>query len=117
MNLKRIFRRIFDFLKKNKKSNLYKLRIVSELPKFPDDEIVYLEGNEKLDEYWYALLKCPCGCKENIVLNLIDDVRPYWQIKMDKSNFSIFPSIWRTKNCKSHFWLKNGKVIFVKNKY
>ncbi|WP_435139094.1 DUF6527 family protein [Formosa sp. A9] len=97
----------------NKKKGEYKLVIVPELPQEPKNKVLYIEGKEELNDYWYALLKCPCGCNENIMLNLIDDANPCWFVFIDGSNFSISPSIWRTKNCRSHFFLKNRQIVWA----
>lgn len=116
MILKKLFNwfiGLFRSIKIVNKSTNYKLLIVSELPEFPDEKVLYLEGDEKLNDYWYALLKCPCGCSEDIMLNLIDDAKPCWKVNISQIGFSISPSIWRTKNCKSHFWLTNGEIIWV----
>jgi Family of unknown function (DUF6527) len=115
MVLKKLFNWFLSFLKLKKEDTqgCYNLAIVSELPETLSDDILYIEGNEKLNDYWYALLICPCGCQENIMLNLMDDAKPYWKVSINKSDFSISPSIWRTKNCKSHFWLKNRKIVWV----
>lgn len=115
--MKKLYNWILSFFKfkKEEVSGLYKYVVVSELPESPLDKVLYVEGVENIDEYWYALLKCPCGCQEKIMLNLIDDVSPCWYLRKEKSNFSIYPSIWRTKNCKSHFWLKNNKIVFVED--
>ena len=92
---------------------IFSYRIVSELPKNPQNDIVYIEGNALVEDYWYALFKCPCGCGGTIMLNLIEDCKPSWKIYFNKKRFSIYPSIWRTKKCSSHFWLKNGKVVWA----
>lgn len=92
---------------------VFSYRIVSELPQNPHKQIVYIEGNTIDEDYWYALFKCPCGCGDTIMLNLIQDCKPSWEIHFDKKRFSIYPSIWRTKKCRSHFWLKNGKVVWA----
>lgn len=115
MLLKKLFNWFLGFfkLKKGGLDESYKLDIVSELPETPEDKTLYIEGNERLKDYWYALLKCPCGCNENIMLNLMDDAKPNWTIAINKSDFSISPSIWRTKNCKSHFWLRDRKIIWA----
>ena len=107
------FLRLFKPKKNVGDSSNFRLSIVSELPEFPNNKVLYVEGNEKLGDYWYALLKCPCGCEENIMLNLMDDAKPCWKVSIDNSDFSISPSIWRIKNCKSHFWLRNGKIIWA----
>ncbi|MGO3181485.1 MAG: DUF6527 family protein [Aequorivita sp.] len=91
----------------------YKIIIVSELPKIIFENEIYVEGNEAQKDYWYALLKCPCGCQENIMLNLMDDADPCWKLNLNDFGISVSPSIWRTVDCKSHFWLRNSKVIWV----
>ncbi len=115
MYLRKLLRGFLNLFRLNKKSSdeYYKLMIVSELPEIPDDKVVYIEGSEKLNNYWYAFLKCPCGCNENIMLNLMNDAKPCWSISIKKGNFSISPSVWRTVNCKSHFWLRNGKIVWA----
>ena len=89
------------------------MKIVSELPAEPLENILYLEGNVLEKDYWYALLKCPCGCGDKIMLNLITDSKPCWSVVFKKELPTVFPSIWRTKNCESHFWLKRGKIIWA----
>ncbi|WP_111308884.1 DUF6527 family protein [Confluentibacter sediminis] len=115
MFLTRLFNWFFSLFKLKKISLIrhYKLIIVPELPENPNEKTLYVEGNKILKDYWYALLICPCGCKEKIMLNLMDDAKPCWTLKIKKSDFSISPSIWRTKNCKSHFWLRNRKIIWA----
>lgn len=110
MLVKQLFKWVLSFFKKE--SKVLKLKLVSELPKEPIEHVLYLEGNVKEDDYWYALLKCPCGCGDNIMLNLMADSRPCWDVVFKKETFSIYPSIWRKKNCCSHFWLKKGKIIW-----
>ena len=90
----------------------YKFKFVSELPDDVNDNIVYLEGNKETNEFWYALLKCPCGCNEKIMLNLMEDAKPCWKIHLVDDNLTITPSIWRTKNCESHFFLRNNKIVW-----
>lgn len=115
MLLKKLFNWILSFfiIKKAYYEKGYKLIIVSELPKVTNENVIYIEGNESQKEYWYALLKCPCGCQENIMLNLMEDAKPCWNVNVNDSGISVSPSIWRTVNCKSHFWLSNSKVIWV----
>lgn len=103
---------LFGF-KKSKRQTLYSFIIVSELPERIEKNVIYLEGDEGLNDFWYALLKCPCGCNEKIMLNLMDDANPYWKTEIINSKVSVIPSIWRKVNCKSHFWVTNNKVIWV----
>lgn len=99
--------------KKSRSQKPFTFVIVRELPEKIKDNILYIEGNESLNDFWYALMKCPCGCNEKIMLNLMDDASPYWKVEIVGSKASIFPSIWRKVDCESHFWFKNNKVIWV----
>jgi hypothetical protein len=111
MLVKKLFKRILSFFRK--KEHKFKFEIVSELPENYVEHILYLEGNVKERYYWYALLKCPCSCGDIIMLNLMTDTKPCWNVDIINKAPSIYPSIWRTINCKSHFWIKKGKVIWV----
>lgn len=83
------------------------------MPEKIKDNVLYIEGNESRNDFWYTVMKCPCGCNEKIMLNLMDDAIPYWQVEIIGSKVSISPSICRKVNCKSHFWFKNNKVIWA----
>ncbi|PQJ76549.1 DUF6527 family protein [Polaribacter glomeratus] len=115
MLLKKTFNwlKSFVFGKSRKQKPKYIYKIVKELPFSPKNNVFYIEGDEKNNDYWYALMICPCGCKQKLTLNLIDDVRPCWSVNFENNIVSVSPSIWRTKNCKSHFWLKRGIVDWV----
>ncbi|MFD1328853.1 DUF6527 family protein [Mycoplana ramosa] len=54
---------------------------------------------------------CPCGCRAVLHMNLLPDERPCWRVTrhMDGST-SLHPSVWRQKECKSHFWFRKGRV-------
>lgn len=114
MILKKLIRWFSNLFKSKKvnKYNLFRFEIVEELPEKPKVNVFYIEGNKAKKDYWYGLLICPCGCKETIMLNLMDDVKPCWKVSILNVSFSISPSIWRTKNCKSHFWLRDNKIIW-----
>ncbi|WP_409557922.1 MULTISPECIES: DUF6527 family protein [Flavobacteriaceae] len=107
--------KLFNWLKVlfKKKEKGFKYEVVSELPAVPLERTLYLEGDKKEKDYWYALLKCPCGCGDNIMLNLMNDAKPCWKVNINNKRPSVFPSIWRTKNCKSHFSLRKGKVFWA----
>jgi hypothetical protein len=60
---------------------------------------------------WSIGMRCPCGCGEAIELLLIDEVKPRWTLSIDaRGRPSLHPSVWRTSGCRSHFWLKSGRV-------
>lgn len=65
------------------------------------------------DEFWCVGLKCPCGCDYTIELPVIKEAKPRWDIKFNSQNkISLHPSVFLKKGCKSHFWIKNGKVVW-----
>jgi hypothetical protein len=84
---------------------------VEEIP----DELVrdrlYLIGEN--DHYWCAAMRCPCGCGARIQLSLVENDDPRWQFRIDRRKRpSLFPSVWRTVGCHSHFILRQGGVIW-----
>ena len=65
------------------------------------------------DEIWCVGLKCPCGCGYTIELPIIKEAKPRWDININSQNqISLFPSVFLKKGCKSHFWIKNGKITW-----
>ena len=67
-------------------------------------------------EAWVAALKCPCGCGDTIELALLPELNPHWALDVSgEEGPSLHPSIWRKTNCRSHFWVKNGHVIWCQS--
>lgn len=79
--------------------------------KMPKRDLVLLtEG----DEVWSAALNCPCGCGERIELMLINEARPRWSLRIDRQGRpTLHPSVWRRDGCRSHFFVRAGKVTWV----
>ncbi|CQJ03924.1 DUF6527 family protein [Yersinia sp. 2544 StPb PI] len=66
------------------------------------------------NEDWAVAFRCPCGCGKRLELLLIKEAKPNWSINVDQRNIpTLTPSVWLQKDCKSHFWLRNGKIIWV----
>lgn len=66
-------------------------------------------------EDWCVGMQCPCGCGDTIELLVIQEARPRWDIAIDgKGQPTLTPSIWRTSGCHSHFWIKEGRIIWCK---
>lgn len=95
-------------------SSKYKTKYVSEyLPKYLKKETIYVVSEDGFAEHVSML--CPCGCNKVLHMNLIPDEKPCWKILTPNNKpLSLHPSVWRKKGCKSHFWFKNGKVIWCK---
>jgi len=64
-------------------------------------------------EDWCVGLLCPCGCGRTIELQVFPEARPSWQLAVDNKNRpTLHPSVWVKDGCKSHFWLRKGKVFW-----
>lgn len=108
--LRKFFRWFLNLLGKPQ----YSVRFIQDIPS--SDEIqnnrIYLVGNDNC--YWCGVLKCPCGCGESIHLNLIEKNQPSWKTTLSNHNrVSVSPSIWKKSGCKSHFFIREGKVIWA----
>ena len=81
----------------------------------PDDAApgtIYLLGEGAY--LWFAAFLCPCGCKELVQLSLLEDSRPRWRIEEHADGTaSLHPSIWRQRGCRSHFFLKQGRIVWA----
>ena len=85
---------------------------VDELPDSLVPHRLYLIGS---GIPWSAALLCPCGCGEVIQISLLPDDSPSWTFKSDRDGLPVLsPSIWRTKGCRSHFFLRHGSVEWCK---
>jgi hypothetical protein len=71
--------------------------------------IVAREG----DEDWCVGLRCPCGCGQRLEMMLLRGVKPRWDVSVDaRGRVSLHPSVWLREGCKSHFWVRSGKIIW-----
>lgn len=90
------------------RERLYKYQFVDDVPDRMRSGTVYLVGNQGY--YWQTVMICPCGCQQILYMNLIDDYDPYWKFNIQGKTISLSPSVNRLVGCKSHFFLKNGKI-------
>ncbi len=75
---------------------------------------VLLEGGTP----WQAAMICPCGCNEILELNLLPDEHPRWTFRKDKKGYvTLEPSIDRQIGCRSHFFLRAGKIIWAMDNF
>ncbi|WP_413766659.1 DUF6527 family protein [Ralstonia mannitolilytica] len=69
--------------------------------------LVHSNGHGK-----WLLLRCPCGCNQQIALNLMQSHSPRWRVERGAGgSFSVHPSVDAT-SCGAHFWLRDGRVIW-----
>jgi hypothetical protein len=75
--------------------------------KQPGDAVLIERGVPRL-----LLLQCPCGCGDNLTINLDRRVGPAWRHYLRGENLSLYPSYWRDSHCGSHFILWNNQVYW-----
>jgi len=55
------------------------------------------------------VMKCPCGCGDDLLINLDGRAGDAWRLYRKSSEFTLYPSYWRDTACHSHFIIwKNG---------
>lgn len=82
---------------------------VEDIPEEPQSATLYVAGEEP--HLWAAALLCPCGCGDVIHLNLLEQESPCWTIRRHPDGtVSVVPSVWRTKGCRSHFFIRNNRI-------
>ena len=63
------------------------------------------------DEDWCVGMRCPCGCGQTLELMVIREAAPRWDLSIKAGSLpSLTPSVWRQTGCRSHFWLRDGRV-------
>lgn len=89
------------------------------VPDHPDRDTLapgelYVVGNSQFQKW--ALMRCPCGCGESIMLSLSRKQRPSWSVEIDwLGRPTLAPSIRQTSGCYSHFWLKGGHLSWCED--
>ncbi|MHB1401825.1 MAG: DUF6527 family protein [Thiobacillus sp.] len=62
--------------------------------------------------YKWMLFTCPCGCQQQIALNMMQSHAPRWRVDVRSRNlFTVHPSVDST-TCGAHFWLRDGRVTW-----
>jgi len=84
-------------------SRPYKTVVLEEaLPKELRRKTLYIVQEDDYQEQ--AAMICPCGCGAILHMNLLPDERPCWRVTQHADGTaSLHPSVWRKKDCKSHF--------------
>lgn len=72
----------------------------------PCDAVLVVRSRPRL-----LLLGCPCGCGDEIVVNVDAQLEGTWRLYRDPSGVSLYPSVWRDDACRSHFILWSDKII------
>lgn len=83
----------------------------NELPENLKNRYLYVLG---INQPWSVAFLCPCGSEHVIQLSLLTYDSPSWQLTVDNQGRpTLSPSVNMTTKCRSHFFLRNGEIIFV----
>ena len=94
----------------------YKTVCLEDLPEVLEKQTIYIVGAK--DHPWQVAFLCPCNCKELIQLSVLADSRPSWRFKLnEKGKITLNPSVWRKIGCKSHFFVRNGKIWWATSRW
>ena len=58
------------------------------------------------------VMACPDGCGETLTINLDRRSGPAWRYYRDAAAISMYPSVWRTTGCKSHFIVWRSRIYW-----
>lgn len=84
-----------------------------EPPKRLSPRHLYVIGERGED--WYATMLCPCGCDAVIDVNLVPPGRPCWKLTVhDDGTPTLTPSVWRQVDCRAHFFLRQGRIVWTR---
>lgn len=62
---------------------------------------------------WSVGMRCPCGCGQRLEMMVLKEVKPRWDVSMDSHGYvSLHPSVWLREGCRSHFWIRSGKIVW-----
>lgn len=92
----------------------YLVERVTELPEGLAARKLYVVGEG--EHKWYTAMLCPCGCGATLHMNLLPESRPRWRLSEHRDGTAtLHPSVWRTKDCRSHFFLRRGAVDWCRD--
>lgn len=79
------------------------------MPRFIAPKTLYILNED--DDPWQATMRCPCGCGSALEMNLVPDEKAVWRAKVEPDGTgTLHPSVWRQVGCRSHFFIRNGKI-------
>jgi len=59
----------------------------------------------------WLIMSCPCGCGAELPVNLDRRAGPAWRFYESPKGRSVYPSVWRDTDCKSHFIVWRDKIL------
>lgn len=65
----------------------------------------------------WLILCCPCGCGAEVPVNLDRRAGPAWRLYESSKGMSVYPSVWRDTDCKSHFIIWRDDILLLGARY
>jgi hypothetical protein len=59
------------------------------------------------------VMKCPDGCGDDLTLNADPRAGKAWRVYRRNGAITLYPSVWRTEGCKSHFIVLRRKIVWA----
>ena len=79
----------------------------SDLLEAPGDAVLITRGKPR-----WLLLRCPCGCGEEIPVNVDARAGKAWRLYRGSiTGITLFPSVWRDTGCESHFVIWRDRIL------
>lgn len=72
----------------------------------PGDAVLIQRGVPR-----WLMIKCPCGCGEEIPVNLDKRAGKAWRLYQGASGLTLFPSVWRDTGCEAHFIIWRDQIV------
>jgi hypothetical protein len=57
-------------------------------------------------------IACPDGCGEQLTINLDRRAGPAWRYYVTGNDLTLYPSVWRSTGCESHFIVWRSKIYW-----
>lgn len=87
----------------------WKAYLLDDLPRQPRKHHVYLVVED--GHVWQVAMVCPCGCGDLIQLCVLPETSPSWAVTTHRDGtVTLSPSVWRTTGCRSHFFVRYGRI-------
>lgn len=93
--------------------HFHAISFVGKSPKNPDilDGMMYCVVSSK--KLKWSLFRCPCGCGSVVTLSLQNIHSPKWRLSQTATGRpTLHPSVWKDNGCRSHFWVKDGRIFW-----
>jgi hypothetical protein len=58
------------------------------------------------------VLRCPCGCGDDLLINLDRRAGKAWYLYRNRKGLTLFPSYWRNDGCGSHFIVWSSHIYW-----